>query len=157
MVAKTYQKKRSVKRNTTKKRHSKPDITLIIQTLLEMHTTVKIYHWNTLSFAQHKATDQLYDELKDSIDTFVEILLGKNDKRRIGKMASVCKQYDFKQGNGDKEPDVALFKQKIFEYRRFLTDLNRVFSAKKDSDLLNVRDEMVGQLNQFLYLLSFEK
>ena len=159
-MAKTYRTKRPNKRNKTQKHsnefHKKPDISLIVQTLLEMLTTVKLYHWNTLSYSQHKATDQLYDELNESIDTFVEVLLGKND-RRIGKMASVCRQYDFKQGNDTEEPDATLFKQKIYEYRRFLQELNRLFSEKKDSDLLNVRDEIVGQLNQFLYLLSFTR
>lgn len=141
--------------NSKKGSQGKPDISLIVKTLLELLNTVKIYHWNTLSYAQHKATDKLYDELQDSIDTFVEVLLGKND-RRIRKMASVCRQYDFKQNqNNNPEPDVRLFKQKIYEYRRFLTELNRVFSVKKDSDLLNIRDGIVGQLNQFLYLLSF--
>ena len=161
-MAKTYKKKQDKLRHKTQKNTSinKPvdnhNISLIVQTLLEILTTVKLYHWNTLSYAQHKATDQLYDELNDSIDTFVEILLGKND-RRIGKLASVCRQYDFKQKNDNKEPDAVMFKQKIFEYRHFLTELNRGFSVKKDSDLLNVRDEILGQLNQFLYLLSFTK
>jgi len=163
MVAKTYSKKRPKKMNKTQKRsvnlkqvYKKPDISLIVKTLLEILTTVKIYHWNTLSYAQHKATDQLYEELNENIDTFVEILLGKND-RRIGKMTSICRHYDFKSGNDDKEPDYNLFKQQLFKYRRFLTELNRVFSSKNDSDLLNVRDEIIGKLNQFLYLLSFTK
>ena len=121
-----------------------------------MLNTVKLYHWNTLSYSQHKATDQLYSDLNESIDTFVEILLGKTEGR-IGKMANVCRHYDFKLHGVLEEPNAALFKQKIFEYRRFLQELNRLFSEKKDSDLLNVRDEIVGQLNQFLYLLTFTK
>lgn len=159
-MAKTIRKKHFNKKNKTQKQVSnekqeKPDISFIVQTLLQILTTVKIYHWNTLSYAQHKATDKLYEELNDSIDSFVEILLGKNEKR-IGKMVNICRHYDFKK-NDEKEPELTQFKQKIYDYRRFLTELNRVFSAKKDSDLLNVRDEIMGQLNQFLYLLSFTK
>lgn len=157
MAQKTYRKKTHKKNKTVKNVAAiKPDISLIVKTLLEMLSTVKLYHWNTLSYAQHKATDKLYEELNDTIDTFVEILLGKSEQR-IGKMVSVCRHYDFKKESNDKEPDALLFKRKIFEYRSFLLELNRVFSDKKDSDLLNIRDEMVGQLNQFLYLLSFNK
>jgi hypothetical protein len=45
-------------------------------------------------------------------------------------------------------------KERIFEYRDFLTDMNIYFDAKRDSDLLNIRDELLGDLNQFLYLLT---
>ena len=31
------------------------------------------------------------------------------------------------------------------------------FDSKRDSDLLNVRDEILGDINQFLYLLTFDK
>ena len=47
----------------------------IVQTFLEMLNTVKLYHWKTHSYAQHKATDELYSKLNENIDTFVEILL----------------------------------------------------------------------------------
>jgi DNA-binding ferritin-like protein len=155
-MAKTYRHKRPHKKNKTQKHNrSNSSTSLIVHNLLEMLNTVKLYHWNTLSYSQHKATDQLYSDLNESIDSFVEILLGKTEGR-IGKMANVCRHYDFKL-HGDEEPSATLFKQKIFEYRRFLQELNRLFSEKKDSDLLNVRDEIVGQLNQFLYLLTFTK
>jgi len=32
--------------------------------------------------------------------------------------------------------------------------MNTTFDGKKDSDLLNIRDEIVGDINQFLYLLT---
>lgn len=160
MAPKTVRKRQQPKqgantrKHRVKKRPTSVNTSLIVKTLLEMLNTVKIYHWNTLSYAQHKATDKLYEELNDSIDTFVEILLGKTD-RRIEKMVQMCRHYDFKATSKTEEPNPVEFKQKIHEYRRFLTDLNRVFSSNKDSDLLNVRDEIVGQLNQFLYLFSF--
>ena len=31
------------------------------------------------------------------------------------------------------------------------------FDIKRDSDLLSVRDEILGDINQFLYLLTFDK
>jgi hypothetical protein len=35
--------------------------------------------------------------------------------------------------------------------------MNMFFDSKKDSDLLSVRDEILGHINQFLYLLTFDK
>ena len=34
--------------------------------------------------------------------------------------------------------------------------MNETFDSKIDSDLLNVRDEILGAINQFLYLLTFK-
>jgi len=34
--------------------------------------------------------------------------------------------------------------------------MNAIFDEKIDSDLLNIRDEMLGDLNQFLYLLTLK-
>ena len=49
------------------------------------------------------------------------------------------------------------FKSRMFEYREFLTDLSNKFDEKKDSDLLSIRDEILADINQFLYLFSFNK
>ena len=46
---------------------------------------------------------------------------------------------------------------KILYYNEQLQNLSNVFSPKKDSDLLNIRDEMMAHLNQFLYLFSFDE
>jgi hypothetical protein len=49
------------------------------------------------------------------------------------------------------------FKERIYEYREFLIDISKIFDQKRDTDLLNVRDEILGNINQFLYLMSFNK
>ena len=38
---------------------------------------IKLYHWKTRSFAQHEATDKLYDSLNKHTDEFIEVLIGK--------------------------------------------------------------------------------
>ena len=35
----------------------------IVSMFLQMLNTVKLYHWKTTSYAQHKATDELYSKL----------------------------------------------------------------------------------------------
>jgi hypothetical protein len=112
---------------------------------MEMLNTVKVYHWNTRSYAEHKATDELYEKLNEHVDQFVEIMLGKHGERLSGlrgKVPVVTK-------------DKADFKGRIFAYRHFLKGLGRCFSG--DTDLMNVRDEILGDLNQFLYLMTFDK
>lgn len=120
----------------------------IVQTFLEMLNTVKLYHWKTHSYAQHKATDELYAKLNENIDTFVEILLGKEESR----VKMVEKRIRLIDAENTKD-----FKGRIYEYREFLIDISKYFDAKRDTDLLNVRDEILGHINQFLYLMTFDK
>ena len=44
----------------------------LINKLLTFYNQVKILHWQTTSFAEHKALDGLYGDLSDGIDSFVE-------------------------------------------------------------------------------------
>ena len=136
---KSQRRKRSI--DNKKKSH-------IVKVFLEMLNVIKIYHWETRSFSQHKATDELYGRLNEHIDKFVEILLGK-DQSRIQMVEREIKLMD---ASNTKD-----FQERIFEYRRFLTDMNIYFDSSRDTDLLNVRDEILGDINQFLYLLTFDK
>jgi hypothetical protein len=87
-------------------------------------------------------------ELSDHIDSFVEIMMCKDEKR----VRMIVKEIDVYDYNNTTD-----FKTKIHEYRSFFIDLDRWFNSKKDSDLLNIRDEILGNLNQFTYLLTFNK
>jgi DNA-binding ferritin-like protein len=126
--------------NNNKKSH-------IVRIFLEMLNTIKLYHWKTRSYSQHKATDELYDKLNNHIDKFVETLLGK-DESRIKMVEKRIELMDYSRKSD--------FKERIYEYREFLTDMNQYFDSKRDTDLLNIRDEILGDLNQFLYLLTLD-
>ena len=113
---------------------------------MQMLNTVKLYHWKTTSHSQHKATDELYSNLNSSIDSFVEIMLGKTGSRvNLTKIKSIP-LHDYN--------DLANFKQEVDKYKEYLINLQ--VNTKKDTDLLNVRDEILGHLNQFTYLLTFK-
>jgi DNA-binding ferritin-like protein len=120
----------------------------IARVFLEMLNNVKLYHWKTDSYSQHKATDELYDRLNENIDKFIEILLGKEESR----IKILKKHVDLLDTKNTYE-----FKSRMYEYREFLTEMNTIFDNKKDSDLLSVRDDILGDINQFLYLLTFNK
>lgn len=140
--------KRGMKRTTRKMGLENSKKSHIVRVFLELLNMVKIYHWKTHSFSQHKATDELYGKLNEHIDTFVEVLLGKDQSR----IHMVEKTIDLLDANNKTD-----FQARIFEYRAFLTDLNIYFDQSRDSDILNIRDEILGDINQFLYLLTFDK
>ena len=142
-------KHKTIKRKKTPKTmYSKTQTSDIVHTFIEMLNVVKMYHWKTHSFSQHKATDELYSSLNGHIDTFVETLLGKDGSR----IEHWNKKIEIMQAD-----NAAQFKSRVNEYRDFLIDLTNHFDANKDSDLLNIRDEILGDINQFLYLLTFNR
>lgn len=122
----------------------------IIVKFLEMLNVVKIYHWKTRHYATHKATDELYEKLNEHIDQFVEVMLGKNEGRVNLMNINSIPFEDF--------DDIKIFKKKINSYKSYLVGLNKKksFDKKLDSDLFNIRDEILGDFNQFLYLLTFK-
>lgn len=109
---------------------------------------VKLYHWKTRSYAQHKATDQLYENLNENIDKIVEVLLGK-DETRIHMTEKKMDLIDCS--------DTHDFKGRIYKYREFLLDMNDRFDSTRDSDLLSIRDDILVNIDQFLYLMTFDK
>ena len=135
-------KRRTIKNNSSGSKNKRN--AYIVQKFLEILNMVKLYHWKTHSYAQHKATDELYERLNKHIDEFVEVLLGKDNKR----VNMVEKKLRIIDNNSSYE-----FKTHIFEFSEFLVTIDEHFT-KKDSGLLSIRDDLLVDINQFLYLMS---
>ena len=130
------------------KSHTKIDKQALVKVFIQMLNTIKMFHWKTYSYAKHEATDLLYKDLNKYIDEFIETMLGKYNTRIPSFEESIkLKNHE----SSDK------LKKEIFKYKKFLVSLNDLLDEKNDSDLLNIRDEILASLNQFLYLFSFKK
>jgi len=116
----------------------------------EIILMIKLYHWKTYSYSTHKATDSLYSNMNENMDKFIEVLLGKTGIRIDLTDKKNIQLYDFNT-MGD-------FVNKIKDFKNYLVDLtdNKAMKTMSNTDLLNIRDEILGDLNQFLYLLSFK-
>jgi DNA-binding ferritin-like protein len=145
---KTLKKGNKDRRKTIKKRENRiKRNAYIVHRFLGILNTVKLYHWKTTSYAAHKATDELYERLNKNMDIFVEVLIGKENKR--------IKMVEKNLRLIDKE-NTSEIKEYIHEIREFLINLDEMFQ-KKDSDLLSIRDDLLVDINQFLYLITFDK
>ena len=122
----------------------------IVLRFLEILNTIKLYHWKTHSYATHKATDELHGKISANVDTFVETMLG-SDKSGSGSRINLTnvKSIPLKDFN-----HVQDFKREMISFTTYLVSLNNT-SLKLSSDLINIRDELLQDMNQFLYLLSF--
>ena len=61
----------------------------IILKFIQMLNIIKIYHWKTLSYPEHKATDELYESFNGRMDEFVETMLGKTGNALIFHLREV--------------------------------------------------------------------
>ena len=117
----------------------------IVNLMLTLRNQVKIYHWETKNFARHKATDELVDKLDDNIDKFVEVYIGKYGRPNLNARTGTIKIRNF----NDQEAPVLLNQAIDWMTTKLPTLLN-----SKDTDLLNIRDEIIADLNQTLYLFT---
>ena len=145
-------KNKSIKNKSIKNKVIHKDI---IYFFLQMINAIKLFHWKTTDYATHKATDQLYADLNSKIDQFVEVLIGKNsaihnnnNSRSYILNITSLKLPSFKNNND--------LKKEIEHYKIQLMNLTSSPQINKiyNSDLLNIRDEILALLNQFLYLLT---
>ena len=114
----------------------------IVCHLLTIRNQVKLYHWQTGSFARHKATDDLTAALDTSIDAFVESYMGRYGRPKV---SGGIKLHNFSESAAKK------FVAKETKYLE--TELPRKIS-KGDTDLLNLRDTILGDLTKVSYLFT---
>jgi hypothetical protein len=117
---------------------------VIQTTLMQMQNQYKILHWQTMSFSQHKSFDEIVSSLMENTDEFIETYMGKYG-RVIAAGTFNITLANYKDAN---------FVALTDSYINFMIGLSSILDASKDSDLLNIRDEILGSLNQLKYLLT---
>jgi len=98
-----------------------------------------------MSYATHKATGELYEKLDGKLDMLVELLVGKKD--------TVLDRQRFRSLRIENIRSNGKLRHHIQE---FITMLETMDTHITDTDLLNLRDEIIADSNQFLYLLRLK-
>ena len=149
------ERERETARGSARKPGCANDIADHILCFLELLNTIKIYHWSTLSYPTHKATDELHTKLSELVDSFIEIYIG-HCARGKGNGVPV---FRFKS---EKDASIEFCECKSLDAFCKVLDDNIVhLEGLTDrlngyTDLVNIRDEMVGALAQALYLLRLK-
>jgi len=119
----------------------------IVHLMMTLRNQVKLYHWQTMAYPRHVATDELVTKLDANIDQFVEVYVGKYGRPKLSGQTSTIRL----RNHSDKEA-TNLLKEAV---DWLSNDLSRRLK-KTDTDLLNIRDTIVADLNQTLYLFTFK-
>ena len=137
------------------------DIADHILCFLELLNTIKIYHWSTLSYPTHKATDELHGKLSTLVDSFIEIYIG-HCSRGKGAGAGAGAGLPIFRFKSEKDASIEFCECKSPEAFCKVLDDNIIHlegltnKLNGYTDLVNIRDEMVGALAQALYLLRLK-
>ena len=113
---------------------------------MEMLNTIKIYHWSTLSYPTHKATDKLHEKMSELVDSFIEKYIAITGTPLFHKQSIPfyeCKSLED-------------YRKKLQDYKRFLVSFNENMLHKEATELLSIRDDMLGEIDQALYSLRLE-
>ena len=118
-----------------------------IHFFLHLKDQIKLYHWQTRVYSRHIATDNVLGKLEKSIDSYVEIYIGKYGRPKMsGKNASITLQ------NLSEAGATRLIVAAVKYLQGPLTKTLKAI----DTDLMNVRDEIIADLNQLLYLFTLK-
>jgi hypothetical protein len=100
-------------------------------------------HWGTGSYAEHKALGKAYETLDGLVDTFMETWMGIHGKE-LGPVRLELNPY--KPGSAERLLDQAV--------QFFTTELDS--KVRGNTDLANLRDELLGVINHTKYLLTLK-
>jgi hypothetical protein len=120
----------------------------VLNTFLTLQTQIKVYHWQTKVYSRHVASDKFFEKIVDLIDEFIEVYQGKTDRIKLTAETSKIQLANL----SDKDIIDFLESIKVF----LITGLTKFLSPTTDTDLLNIRDEMLGNVNRLLYLFTLK-
>jgi hypothetical protein len=118
----------------------------VILKLVQIQIQFRFLHWQTIGDAKHRSYGQMYEDLDSFIDDFVEAMMGK-------------------YGRPEFEPEFALMFQNLQSLSvqnfldgitEFLVEMSDKLDSRYDTDLLNIRDEILLKVNKLKYLLTLK-
>jgi len=135
-----------VEANNTNKANTAERISLnrLCMNLLNHQIVMKLYHFQTEEYGAHKASDSYLEKYANTLDKFLEVAQGIYGKITL-------KKYSL---SGSSHNDENIFKHingMITYWREKIDDV-----LDNYTDLINIRDELVGDAEQLKYLLSFK-
>jgi hypothetical protein len=117
-----------------------------VNLLLGIHAQLKIFHWQTKGYSRHNAFAQTRDDLEGLMDSFVEEAMGKYGRFVLDEETKTIELFNLTEVK-----PVEMVETICQAFIGFTNDLDPV-----DTNLLNIRDEMLGLFQKMKYLLTLE-
>lgn len=113
---------------------------MFMEKMLGMLGQLKVFHWSTMSYAKHKALDELHESLSGLVDRFMEVFIGKFKKQPIKSFKITMEAHS----------DTSKLEKYLETEREALRKIHSQFG--KISEIQNILDEMMSEIDKALYL-----
>jgi hypothetical protein len=118
----------------------------IAMVFLAVRDQLKLYHWRTTQYSKHIASGDLSDKISTHMDKFIEIMQGsKSSVVSLGPQNQII----FFENQNDETIIITLLK-----FIRWLKNDIYQYINSSDKDLSNIIDEIIGDVNQTLFLFK---
>lgn len=114
--------------------------------LVGLQQQMRICHWQTKGIARHEAFGGFYSDLDELIDDFVEQAMGKYGRFVLDEETNTIQLANLS--------DIDI-KGLVNTTREALVQMTEQLDST-DTNLLNLRDEILGLLNKYAYLFTME-
>jgi hypothetical protein len=128
----------------TRENNETIELSNYVKLLLQFRTNIKLYHWQTESFSYHKISDELLGSIDDLSDKFVEAVCGVYGIRPVMSGQSILIK------------NIIQVNEIIEEIKLVKLELKKPTDILTNSEIANIRDELLGSMDKALYLLSFK-
>lgn len=121
---------------------------------LQIRSQIKLYHWNTLRYSRHKATDKFLQTFEPLVDRFVEaaqgaaVAEGRSSVKKKNKMMDSPEQWNWQVENAVTDDNAINF---LAKFRAYLTNLDI-----SQSELAQIRDDILEITDITLYLFTLQ-
>ena len=130
--------------NTTKNKSIMGKMNSVAMNLFNHQVVMKLFHFQTELYGAHKASDMYLEKFAGTMDKFLEIAQGIYGRITI-------KKYTL-SGSSHRDNNIINHIEGIIKFLR--TGIDELLADY--TDLINVRDEIVGDAEQLKYLLTFK-
>ena len=112
---------------------------------------IKLLHWQTHSYSEHKALDKLFGSFIDQTDDLLESVMGKYGRPELSK--AECNIAIINYSEPQKPDGLPIFMSKL--YKCYAENCKAMF--EKDAEIINQIDEILSIIDKINYLLTLKK
>ena len=117
----------------------------IVKHFMEFRDQIKLYHWRTTSYARHKATDEFIEHFDPKVDEFVEVLMGGRNQKNNDSFS--MQFVNLNENTAETH---------VLRFRDWLQNTLPTHLHEHETDLFNLRDEILALINRMLYLFRLK-
>lgn len=117
-----------------------------VNLFLGIHAQLKVFHWQTKGYARHQAFADIRDTFEGLMDEYIEQAMGQYGRFKLTDETNTLTLSNISDLKAEDMAETIC---------QSLVQLSEQIN-EKDTNLLNIRDEMLGLMQKLKYLLTLK-